>query len=268
LVDGQVCYFRATAANLTTTPSFSPNGLSAETITKNGGQALAVGDICGSLNEVTLRYNIANTRWELLNPPSTPIGGGVPYFGGSVPSGFALPLGQNLATATYPAASAVLGTTYGAPGGGNFTMPDGRGRVFAHLDSGGSGRITIAGGNFNGTVLGTAGGPQNQTLGQTNLPSVNFTSSGITLTNPTSIPQTSSPTAVWQTGTGLNTSTTNAGSAYAPVVYANYSNVSTPTWIQSDVSVSAQGSAASGGSGTPLPIVQPTMVINWMMRIA
>src|SRR6185437_3774788 len=68
LSDGLLCWFRATAANATTTPTFAPNGLTAHTITRNGGAALGVGQIAGNLAEVVLRYNLANTRWELLNP--------------------------------------------------------------------------------------------------------------------------------------------------------------------------------------------------------
>ena len=68
LVDGQICYVRAGAANATTTPTFSPSSLTARTIVKNGGQALAAGDIYGAGHELVLRYNLANTRWELMNP--------------------------------------------------------------------------------------------------------------------------------------------------------------------------------------------------------
>ena len=68
LTDGQLAFFRASAANTTTTPTFSPNSLTAHTITKFGGAALAVGDIPAALAECILRYNLANTRWELLNP--------------------------------------------------------------------------------------------------------------------------------------------------------------------------------------------------------
>lgn len=68
LVDGQLCFVRAANANATTTPTFAPNGLTAHTITKAGGGALVVGDIAGNLSELILRYNLANTRWELLNP--------------------------------------------------------------------------------------------------------------------------------------------------------------------------------------------------------
>jgi len=72
LVDGQLCAFRASGANTSTTPTFSPNGLTARTITKQGGSALLAGDIPAANAEVELRYNLANTRWEILNvkPPT------------------------------------------------------------------------------------------------------------------------------------------------------------------------------------------------------
>ena len=68
LVDGMLLGFRASGANTLTNPTFSPDGLTARTITKIGGTALLVGDIVGNLTEVLVRYNLANTRWELLNP--------------------------------------------------------------------------------------------------------------------------------------------------------------------------------------------------------
>lgn len=68
LVDGQICCVRATAANATTTPTFAPNGLTARTIVKTGGVALVAGDIVGDGHELLLRYLLASTRWELLNP--------------------------------------------------------------------------------------------------------------------------------------------------------------------------------------------------------
>ncbi len=68
LVDGQFCFVRAGAANTLTNPTFAPNGLTAHTITKIGGTALLAGDIFGANHELILRYNLANTRWELYNP--------------------------------------------------------------------------------------------------------------------------------------------------------------------------------------------------------
>ena len=66
--DGQLIFVRATAANATTTPTLAVNGLTAETITKYGGVAMQAGDIPGNLSECIFRYNLANTRFELLNP--------------------------------------------------------------------------------------------------------------------------------------------------------------------------------------------------------
>lgn len=71
LVDGMELDFRATGANTTTTPTFAPSGLTAHTITQNGGSALVVGNIPAANFEAKLRYNLANTRWELLNPIAT-----------------------------------------------------------------------------------------------------------------------------------------------------------------------------------------------------
>ncbi len=249
LVDGMVLSFRATSANLTTAPTFDPNGLGAGTITKNGGQALAIGDIPGNLAEIQLRYNLANTRWELLNPPAVPVGGIVPYFGGTLPSGFALPQGQNFSATTFPAANAVLGTTYGNPGGGNFTMPDLRGRFFFNLDAGGSGRITSAGGNFDGTVLGNAGGAQNRALSSTNqLPQ--FTPSG-------TIGGSQTFNDIWMYGGTANPATAGPGNQFVP----------SSLTVQGS-SFSFTGNAIGSASPSTFPTIPPAMGINCMMRIA
>jgi len=58
----------ASGANTSTTPTFAPDGLTAHTIVKKGGSVLAVGDISASGFVMILEYNLANTRWELLNP--------------------------------------------------------------------------------------------------------------------------------------------------------------------------------------------------------
>lgn len=68
LTDGLLLSWRASGPNTIPNPTFAPDGLTAHTITKNGGQALANGDIAASLAEPIARYNLANSRWELLNP--------------------------------------------------------------------------------------------------------------------------------------------------------------------------------------------------------
>lgn len=116
LTDGLLLGVRALAANATTTPTFSPDGLTAHTITKVGGSALAAGDIPAALAEMLLRYNLANTRWELLNPQpvaatsvSVPVrqtvlngpvdSSGFPNFGGSTGSGTVTQTGTLIVTA-------------------------------------------------------------------------------------------------------------------------------------------------------------------------
>ena len=68
LADLTMCAFVALGANITTTPTFAPDGLTAHTIVKQGGVALAAGDIAGAGAVCIVEYNLAGTRWELLNP--------------------------------------------------------------------------------------------------------------------------------------------------------------------------------------------------------
>ena len=48
----------------------------------------------------------------------------IPWSSASLPSGFLECNGQAVSQATYAALFAVIGTTYGNPGGGNFNLPD------------------------------------------------------------------------------------------------------------------------------------------------
>lgn len=68
LADRKLVTVVAAGANTSTAPTFAPNGLAAHPITKAGGQALAAGNIPRAGFVAVLQYNLANTRWELLNP--------------------------------------------------------------------------------------------------------------------------------------------------------------------------------------------------------
>lgn len=72
LQDGTLWIVEAAGANTTTTPTFNPDGLGALTITKNGGQALWVGDIRAAGHKLLLCYDASATRYELLNPLNFP----------------------------------------------------------------------------------------------------------------------------------------------------------------------------------------------------
>jgi hypothetical protein len=71
LVSGLTLYVRAATANTTTTPTFSPNSLTAHTIVKLNNQALAVGDIAGAGHILILQYDATNSVWELVNPATS-----------------------------------------------------------------------------------------------------------------------------------------------------------------------------------------------------
>ena len=88
LADQKMVAVVAAGANTSTTPTFAPDGLTAHTIVKNGGAALAAGDIAGAGHVIILEYNLAGTRWELINPKVNidltapgPIGGTTPALG-------------------------------------------------------------------------------------------------------------------------------------------------------------------------------------------
>lgn len=61
---------RATAANATTTPTFTPNSgvIAAATIVKGNNLPLAVGDIAGSGHWLELAWDSTLSKWVLLNP--------------------------------------------------------------------------------------------------------------------------------------------------------------------------------------------------------
>jgi hypothetical protein len=61
---------RASAANTSSIPTFSPNGLAAKRIVKQNNQPLSAGDIPGAGAWINLRYDATLDRWVLLNPSS------------------------------------------------------------------------------------------------------------------------------------------------------------------------------------------------------
>jgi len=176
------------------------------------------------------------------------------YAGASCPAGSLEATGSSLISQTaYPTLYVTLSTIWGAAAGGNFTIPDLRGRTTFSRDSGGSGRITAAGGNFDGTTEGNTGGQQNSTLLQANLPSVNFAVSG-TLTN-NSLEMGGTGTVGCNAPGGQCSGGGNLAYEYSTVAQ----NTSSPT---SDVTIGvSQVIATSGGSGTPLPTLSNAAIV-------
>jgi len=85
----------------------------------------------------------------------------VPWSTASVPSGFLECNGQAVSQSTYAALYAIIGTTYGDPGGGNFNVPDlqdnvaiGKSPTKNVASTGGANTVTPTG-NITGNVAGS-----------------------------------------------------------------------------------------------------------------
>lgn len=86
----------------------------------------------------------------------------IPWSSASLPSGFLECNGQAVSQATYAALFAVIGTTYGNPGGGNFNLPDLRDRL--SISKSNTQAITSTGGADTVTPTGNATASLNNTI--------------------------------------------------------------------------------------------------------
>lgn len=151
----------------------------------------------------------------------------VPYAGSAAPTGWLLCYGQVEAQATYPALYAVIGTIYGSDAGGNFTLPDLRGRVVAGQDDmGGSSanRLTNQTGGVEGDTLGATGGAETHTLTTAQLASHTHT---IALDQDGAVPGQTKAKGTDGGGTAgtMNTGSSGSGSAHnnvQPTIILNY----------------------------------------------
>lgn len=68
LTNGTTVLVRALSANTTTTPTFSPDSLTAKPIVKGNNLALVAGDIAGAGHWLELTYDSLLDKWVLQNP--------------------------------------------------------------------------------------------------------------------------------------------------------------------------------------------------------
>jgi microcystin-dependent protein len=200
------------------------------------------------------------------NPYNVPLGGMLPYIGSSAPnSAFVLPYGQAISRTTYATLFSLVGTTFGSGDGSTtFNVPDLRGRVFAGLDNMGGSSASRLSSVFTSTVMGSTGGAQNQAIAQANIPNYNL---NITNFNDPGHRHTSVaadqgyPTTNAYSGTGAS-----AGSVafFSPASSGAVNLQTTATSLQT-TGISFQ--VNSGGAGTALTTTQPTIVVNFILRI-
>lgn len=211
-----------------------------------------------------------------------PIGIALPYSGSTAPTGFILAYGQAISRTTYSAYFAIVGTTYGSGDGSTtFNVPDYRGRVIAGKDNmGGSAasRLTNSGtGNpsIDGSTLGAAGGVDRHTLTLAQLAAHDHGAAtgaggdhshgGATASSGA---HTHSENAfIAQFGAGLAYDYQVSGGVYT----AGNTTTSTSSEGAHTHTISASGththSVSSAGSGNAHPIVQPTIVQNYIIFV-
>ncbi len=236
------------------TVTLNVDGLGAKPLRSSPGVELPAGVLVQGTPYVVTYVN-ADGAFYLQsffgNPYNIPIGAMLDYTGASAPnSSFVLPFGQAISRTTYATYFGIVSTTYGSGDGSTtFNVPDLRGRFAAGKDDmGGSAasRITVAGGNFDGTVLGGTGGAQNHTLTTAEMPS-----HAHTLTDPGHI---HSVTSLFQANNGSSGGTPSSlwsGSAQPVTSASNTTGIT----------------MANTGSGNAHSIMPPSIVVTKILRV-
>lgn len=186
---------------------------------------------------------------QLTSGGSVPAGSVVDFAGTTAPTGWLICAGQALSRVDFPDLFAAIGTTYGAPSGATFNIPDCRGRVVAgrDVDQGGfSGRLTTP----NSQTIGAAGGEQSVTLTAGQMPTHTHEVTG----------STNEAGAHTHTYNGANVAFAQPGSEG---VRGAGSGATSSSGLHSHaISVSA----ANAGGSEAHPNVQPTIVMTKIIK--
>ena len=235
--------------------------------TTDGPQALAGGEIV--VNTV-IEVVYDGAQWELMSNISPfPVGTVLTTISTVGDTGFLLMQGQCVSQTTFAALYAKMGSPgVGSCTAGNFNIPDGRGRVVAMIDSGGSGRITAAGGNFDGTVMFGSGGLQNKTLLSSDLPNTiptwTFSAGTATWTY----------TAASGQVAGLPNAVISNGASPGAFTASPFNGASTQTGTVTGITgtvavtgVTGTNTSINGGvTQTLFPTLQPTLMLNKQVK--
>ena len=168
----------------------------------------------------------------------------MPYAGASAPAGWVLCFGQSVDRAgTYADLFAAIGETYGSDSGTTFNLPDLRGRTIAGQDDMGgtsANRLTSsANGSLNGDTLGAAGGSETHTLTTSELASHSHGSGSY---------------AASAIGTGSANESGTGG-------------IATGSSFTGTTPQNIGGTSGSKGGGNAHNNVQPTIILNYIIKI-
>ena len=172
-----------------------------------------------------------------------------PFAGGTVPKGYLLCFGQAISRTAYAGLFAVLGTTYGAGDGSTtFNLPDLRGLVVAGKDDMGGSNAGRLSSQIASTTLGASGGTQQESASVFGSASVSV---GVTVS-----------------GTlGGSASATDFEGNFSPGAAFVGSGSSFPVTVSGALTGSGGGSGSISGNTATVTNVQPTIILNQMIRI-
>ena len=143
-------------------------------------------------------------------------------------------------------------------GSTTFNLPDLRGRTFAGADAMGgtaASRLTSTYYGANASAPAIAGGAQDSTIAQANLPNVNLPSTSLTAA--------STSTSTISPGTAAPVSSVPEQSGGSAVT-----GIGTQTFtVTTDTTTTIGGNVPLGGSGTPLTTIQPTLTANYIIKV-
>jgi microcystin-dependent protein len=202
-----------------------------------------------NLSEINTQASRESAMNALSLETAIPVGIVLPFAGASPPGGWLLCNGQSLNITQYAELFAAISNTYGGDGITSFNVPDLRGRTVAGRDLTLSGiyadRLTAAQFGSDGRSLGQAGGTEGHTLTASQIPAhTHFAvNSDATSNNPV-------------------TTLTNANT----IVHDNDHSGQDSYHLSASNTTANIGLTSSVGGGTAHANVQPTMVLNYIIK--